>query len=275
MSKLYGITDAAASKPKFLGRGHVASVTVTAGGTGYGAAPSVTISAPAAPTGRQATATASISGGAVVGVTITDPGAGYTRSDTVTVSFGSGAAAATAGLVYGNYADSEIVFVSREESQLAENRAIGLRSPGWWLSKSFTDAAGNTRYKNEHIIAVDVTNANAGDAADDQVVPDKGLSLTNPGNRSILAGATTTFATTATTDPAGGSLTYAWEVSTNGGTSYSTLADAGVYSGSATNTLTITAPTVGYTGYKYRVVVSGTGYKTKTTRAATLTVTEE
>ncbi len=71
----------------------VASVTITNGGSGYGAAPSVTISGSGC-TG--VTGTAVISGGQVTGVTITNPGYGCTGTPTVT--FGSGAATATANL---------------------------------------------------------------------------------------------------------------------------------------------------------------------------------
>jgi len=62
----------------------VGSVTITDGGTGYTAAPTVTFSAPSS--GTTATGTATISGGVVTGVTITDPGSGYTTTPTVTFS---------------------------------------------------------------------------------------------------------------------------------------------------------------------------------------------
>jgi cytochrome c peroxidase len=84
--------------------GQVLFVRVTAGGSGYGTAPSVTLSAPPAD-GKQATAVALISGGAVTDVIITNPGAGYTSPPTVT--FSSGAAAAIASIVPG-----EVTFIS-------------------------------------------------------------------------------------------------------------------------------------------------------------------
>ena len=73
--------------------GIVSSIAVTAGGTGYATAPTVTISAPNVAGGRQATATAILSSGVVTSITITDEGSGYTSA---TVSFATGAAAATA-----------------------------------------------------------------------------------------------------------------------------------------------------------------------------------
>ena len=64
-------------------------ILVTAGGSGYGSAPSVTITGD----GTGATANAVLNGGAVSQVVITNPGSGYT---TATVAFGSGAATARA-----------------------------------------------------------------------------------------------------------------------------------------------------------------------------------
>lgn len=56
----------------------ISSITVTYGGSGYSAAPAVTITPPAS--GTTATATATISGGAVTGITITNAGSGYSTS---------------------------------------------------------------------------------------------------------------------------------------------------------------------------------------------------
>lgn len=85
--KIYVYTRAAS--------GTVGDIIITAGGTGYGAAPAVTLTAPPSG-GTQATATCTISGGIVVTITITNVGAGYVSAPTV--SFASGAATATATL---------------------------------------------------------------------------------------------------------------------------------------------------------------------------------
>ena len=78
----------------------VGSVVVTAGGSGYTSAPTVTFSAPTS--GTTATGTATVQNGAVVAVTITNPGSGYTAAPSVTFSGGSGTgAAATAYLASG------------------------------------------------------------------------------------------------------------------------------------------------------------------------------
>lgn len=74
--------------------------TVTAGGSGYTSAPTVTISDPTGVTpangGRAATATATITSDAVTAITITDPGFGYAidgTDPTVTFSGGGGSGA--------------------------------------------------------------------------------------------------------------------------------------------------------------------------------------
>ena len=60
----------------------VTGVSITGGGTGYSAPPTVTFSAPTS--GTTATGTATIVAGAVTAVTIVNPGSGYTSAPTVT-----------------------------------------------------------------------------------------------------------------------------------------------------------------------------------------------
>ena len=75
--------------------GTISGITVSAGGTGYTSAPTVTISSPA--TGVTATATATVTGGVVTAVTITNAGVGYNPSTAATVTFtGGGGSGATA-----------------------------------------------------------------------------------------------------------------------------------------------------------------------------------
>ena len=77
--------------------GSVATIAITAGGSGYSSAPTVTIGAPNQTGGVQATATATITGGVVTAITITEAGTGYTSAPTIT--FSSGAATATATII--------------------------------------------------------------------------------------------------------------------------------------------------------------------------------
>jgi hypothetical protein len=76
--------------------GSVGTITITSGGSGYSAAPTVTISAPNQTGGIQATATATITSGVVTAITITEPGTGYTSAPTITFSSGAASATATA-----------------------------------------------------------------------------------------------------------------------------------------------------------------------------------
>ena len=72
----------------------VNAITVGAGGSGYTAAPSVTIGPPNDTTnGVQAAATATISGGAVTAITITTAGSGYSAAPTITLTGGNGSSA--------------------------------------------------------------------------------------------------------------------------------------------------------------------------------------
>lgn len=79
----------------------VASATITAGGSGYTTAPTVTFSAPTS--GTTATGTATISNGAVTGITITNPGSGYTGTATITFSGGGGTGAAATAVMIGEF----------------------------------------------------------------------------------------------------------------------------------------------------------------------------
>ena len=80
----------------------VASATVTAGGSGYSSAPTVTFSAPGV--GITATGTATVSGGAVTAITITNAGNGYTSAPTITFSGGGGSGAAATAVLASDWA---------------------------------------------------------------------------------------------------------------------------------------------------------------------------
>ncbi|WP_171032350.1 tandem-95 repeat protein, partial [Polaribacter aestuariivivens] len=87
-----------------------------------------------------------------------------------------------------------------------------------------------------------------------------------PPNRNIIVGGTTTFSVT--TD---GNV-FQWELSTNGGATYNTILNGSVYSGTTTNTLTISGVTAAQNNYKFRVIVSKTDYVCPiTSNAGTLT----
>ncbi|EJG01582.1 T9SS sorting signal type C domain-containing protein [Flavobacterium sp. F52] len=91
---------------------------------------------------------------------------------------------------------------------------------------------------------------------------------TQPSAQAICSGSNTTFGVAAS----GSGLTYKWQVSTNGGVSFSDLSDSGVYSNTTTATMSITGATAGMNNYRYRAVVNGTCSPLATSNAVVLTV---
>jgi hypothetical protein len=73
-----------------------------------------------------------------------------------------------------------------------------------------------------------------------------------PANSIICAGSNTSFSVSAT----GSSITYQWQVSTNGGGSYSNLTNVAPYSNVTTATINVTAAPAGLDGNLYRCVIS-------------------
>jgi hypothetical protein len=84
----------------------------------------------------------------------------------------------------------------------------------------------------------------------------------NPTNRTASAGQTATFTAAATGNPA---PTVQWQVSTDGGASYTDIA------GATSTTLTLLGVTASQNGYKYRAVFTNS-VDSSTTTAADLTV---
>ncbi len=85
---------------------------------------------------------------------------------------------------------------------------------------------------------------------------------TNPTSQSVAAGQSVTFTAAATGNPA---PTVQWQVSTDGGATYSNIA------GATSTTLTLTSTTSSQNGYKYRAVFTNS-IGSRTTIVATLTV---
>jgi hypothetical protein len=63
-------------------------------------------------------------------------------------------------------------FVDLTEAGVASNRAKGLKTPGWNLYHTYTDANGNTRHKAEALVVMKVSAGDAGDQSDDSVLAD-------------------------------------------------------------------------------------------------------
>lgn len=94
--------------------------------------------------------------------------------------------------------------------------------------------------------------------------------LTDPANSSICENGSTSF----TADAANGNpLEYQWEVSTDGGNTWSAVTNGGSYSGATTNTLVISNAPASLNNSRYRLVISVTACTSSaTTASATLTV---
>lgn len=123
-----------------------------------------------------------------------------------------------------------------------------------------SSATGTTR--NDNFTLVGAVSPNA------PTIP----SITSaPTNATVCSGSSTTYTVAATGSP---TPTYQWQRSTTGtGGTYTNIAagtDDGIYSGFATNTLTVT-PTISQNGYAYRAVVTNTSGSVNST-GATLTV---
>jgi len=167
-----------------------------------------------------------------------------------------------------------IVFVDETEAALKENKDRGINAPGWWSYYTYTDSSGATRHKAEHLVTLANADLNANETqSDDAIAADLGITIDNqPQAATVAAPNATTFVVAASTRPAGGTLSFQWQLSTDSGANFSNIAAAGVYSDVTTSTLAI-SDVSGLDGNQYRVVVSATGAADVTSDAATLTVT--
>ena len=198
----------------------------------------------------------------------------------------------------------EILLISTAEAQLEENKEKGLCSPGWWLWDTYTTAAGDTRYKANHIASISALGAAAiigDDDTDGGVAADIASVIAITAQPAISGTATEgdgldlTVSATATTDQ--GTLSFQWQrqktsngrwvnitASTDGGV-YSNFAGTGVVSGTPV-VLTIGAALwaddasdpgveVAANGYEYRVKFNNSvgGEEVVSTTDAVLSIT--
>ncbi|MEJ7611583.1 MAG: hypothetical protein WKF88_10440 [Ferruginibacter sp.] len=161
--------------------------------------------------------------------------------------------------------------------------ATGVFSP---LTDLFTDAAGtipDTGTAVSHVYAapaatttytgvVSTATCAAGSSTTTITVNTVAGGTPTVANAGGCTNGNTSFTVTGLTG--GPNFTYVWEVSTDGGTSYTTVTNGGGVSGATTATLTIANPTASMAGNLYRVKVTGAGCAgttTLTSNAATLT----
>jgi hypothetical protein len=80
------------------------------------------------------------------------------------------------------------------------------------------------------------------------------LSITNqPTNAVACVGGNATFSVTTT----GSSISYKWQESTDGGSTWSNINNGGIYSGATTNTVTLSPIVIAMNNYRYRCIISG------------------
>ncbi len=90
-----------------------------------------------------------------------------------------------------------------------------------------------------------------------------------PANQFVTDGGKVSFTASASGTPA---PTYQWLVSTDGGTTWTSLPEAAPYSGTTTETLTITGGTVAMNNYQYQCLATNSVEKNVASNAAILTV---
>lgn len=177
------------------------------------------------------------------------------------------------------YNGQQLIFVDADEAAQPATRAKGIKHPGWWLYRTWTNADGSVAQHAENVVAMSAYTgatgfgtyqAQTGDsAADDTIAIDATTTITvQPVNRSVTAPTGTTFAVTSTASGAYSALTYLWQVSDDEGDTWAT-ATGGVYTNGNTATLSLSDST-GLDGYQYRVIC---GTDTSNTNAISSAVT--
>ena len=116
-------------------------------------------------------------------------------------------------IVGGDSNSYELIFADSTEGSLNESKSRGIKNPGWWLYRTYTDHYGATRHKAECIAAMSVAAGTSGDMADDTIAADVASAVTitgQPGNSTSSSGAGT-FAVTTSTTGTPGTLAYVWQ----------------------------------------------------------------
>ena len=144
--------------------------------------------------------------------------------------------------VSGSSQTKTIVFIDDTEAQLAENKARGVGSPGWYSFFTYTDMHGHTRYKSEQLVSITDPEANASETQSDDTIGADITSVITPG----------TVADATTYAPSGAVAVF----SSNGAADGSRT--AGTY------TVTNAAGSSSGTGADFTVVVAANGTPTVT-----------
>lgn len=161
---------------------------------------------------------------------------------------------------------TQFIFVDNTEAELNENKIRGLKWPGWWTYRTYTDGDGNTRHKSECIVFARQTAANAGDFDSDNPAADVASAVTitvQPAASTSSSGAGT-FTLTTTTTGTPGTLAFVWQRQTASGSTWKDITaslDAGItYANFTTSTLSYSGlASTARNGSKYRVKITSAG----------------
>ena len=175
------------------------------------------------------------------------------------------------GRTRGNGAGSAtetIVFVDETEAGLAANKERGITAPGWWAYRTYTDGAGNTRHKAEHLMILTNPEANADETlSDDTIAADAANTITlstNNTDKTTSSGAATFLVAASVTNS--GTATFQWQKRTSSSGRWSNV------SGATATSLALTGQTASEDGNQYRVkVTSDNGAPEVISDVATLT----
>ncbi len=160
-----------------------------------------------------------------------------------------------AGVNYSNIANGGVYSNATTSALNITGAAASLNANRYRCVVSFTGACTGSLNSNGAILTV-ATAASI---------------TTNPSNITVCAGASTTAIFSATAS--GANLSFQWQESVNGGAAWNNIANAGVYSGATTASLTITNPAASMNSFQYRcVVVNSPCTANAITTAAILTV---
>jgi hypothetical protein len=147
----------------FVGQGGVSpNITVTNGGSGYGVAPSVTISGGS---GTGATAHAVIQNGSVIQVVLDNPGHGYQVGDVLTVTFGTGTGSgATAHVTMTNFSVVSVQILSGGvfTTPSGTNLTLSFSGGGGTGARGYAVTASISGGSARHVIGVVVTSPGSG-----------------------------------------------------------------------------------------------------------------
>jgi len=163
--------------------------------------------------------------------------------------------------MFGNTTSVGVFGVDAQESPAN----AGVTHPGWIL-RTVGSGGRAGRVFNETLVAM---GSMVVDANDDVAFKDVTLKITSqPSNVAANSTSAVAFSVSSTSTP-NTAMTYKWQANTGSG--FVDIADAGVYSNTATSALAISSA-AGLNGTQYRVNISAAGANTKTSRVAVLTV---